>query len=208
MLEVKKGKWWMYKTATPLEMFSEIFISKLGIYLGLNMATYIQEGKYVKTLDFTNYASINFEPAYAFMSEEEDYIETTAVLNKLYPMCVRDYVQMLFLDTICANPDRHTFNFSVIRDVENGDILGLAPNFVNNMALISRGYPRNLKRDNDYLIKIFTELMIYDASLKKYIPKLTEQLLVDIVNSVNVGAYIDKESVVQFVMNGYSKLSK
>ena len=55
-------------------------------------------------------------------------------------------VKMLFLDTICANPDRHTFNFGILRETVSGKIIGLAPNFDSNMALISRGYPRNIER--------------------------------------------------------------
>lgn len=53
---------------------------------------------------------------------------------------------MLFLDTVCANPDRYTFNFGILRDAKSRDILGLAPNFDNNMALISRGYPKNISQ--------------------------------------------------------------
>ena len=76
---------------------------------------------------------------------------------------------MLFLDTICANPDRHTFNFGILRDIDTGDVLGLAPNFDNNMALISRGYPKNIKRKNDILLSLFNELLEFDNRLKKYI---------------------------------------
>ena len=84
---------------------------------------------------------------------------------------------MLFLDTICANPDRHTFNFGILRDIDTGDVLGLAPNFDNNMALISRGYPKNIKRKNDILVSLFNELLEFDNRLKKYIPPLTEKII-------------------------------
>ncbi len=53
---------------------------------------------------------------------------------------------MVFLDTICAKLDRHTFNFGILRNNNTGDVIGLAPNFDNNMALISREYPRNVNR--------------------------------------------------------------
>ena len=48
---------------------------------------------------------------------------------------------MIFLDTIVANPDRHTNNFGLLRDTNTGMLMSLAPNFDNNMALIARGYP-------------------------------------------------------------------
>ena len=34
------GKWWMYKSATQDELFSELFIYHLGKELGMNMAVY------------------------------------------------------------------------------------------------------------------------------------------------------------------------
>ena len=45
-----------------------------------------------------------------------------------------------------------------MRDVKSGELLGLAPNFDNNMALIARGYPTS-KSTNDLLITLFNELM-------------------------------------------------
>ena len=36
--------------------------------------------------------------------------------------------------------DRHTNNFGLLRDVNTGSFIGLAPNSDDNMALISRSY--------------------------------------------------------------------
>ena len=105
------------------------------------------------------------------------------MLKNICPEAVGDYVKMLFLDTICANPDRHTFNFGVLRDADNGEILGLAPNFDNNMALISRGYPKNITRKNDLLIKLFNELLEHDEKLKKYINFLQQNGYLSVVPS-------------------------
>ena len=113
---------------------------------------------------------------------------------------------MLFLDTICANPDRHTFNFGVLRDADNGEILGLAPNFDNNMALISRGYPKNITRKNDLLRKLFNELMEHDENLKKYIPTLSEDLIKGVIKSV--GIRVKSNEITQFIMNGYDLIEK
>ena len=109
---------------------------------------------------------------------------------------------MLFLDTVCGNPDRHTLNFGILRDVDTGEILGLAPNFDNNMALISRGYPKNIKRKNDLLIRLFNELMEYDSRLKRYIPELTDDMVLDIIKSV--GMRIRTKEITEFIMNGYN----
>ena len=61
-------------------------------------------------------------------------------------MCIRDrsladqYVELLMMDAFCLNADRHTNNYGVLRDPDSGKVLRLAPNFDNNIALISTGY--------------------------------------------------------------------
>lgn len=204
--KLKNAEWWMHKTANHNEMFSELFIYQLGLKLGFNMACYERGRGVVKTKDFTNGAKVNFEPAYSFMGDNEDYIETLKRLNELCPNSIGDYVKMLFLDTICANPDRHTFNFGILRDIESGKILGLAPNFDNNMALISRGYPRNISRKNDLLIKLFNELLDYDEKLKKYVPFCTENMIIDIIKKLNMR--VKSKEITAFIINGYNLIKK
>ena len=198
------GSWWMYKKANHEEMFSELFIYRLGKELGFNMAEYERGKGYIKTKDFTNNAEVNFEGAYSFMGDNEDYIDNVNVLKHLCPDSIGDYIRMIFLDTICANPDRHTFNYGVLRDIVTGEIIGLAPNFDNNMALISKGYPRNIKRRNDLLIQLFNELMEYDEAYRKYIPEVTEELVGEVIKSLNMR--VKSKEIIEFIMNGYRQL--
>ena len=200
------GKWWMHKKANHEEMFSELFICLLGKELGFNMAEYERGKGVIKTKDFTDNASVNFEPMFSLMGDNEDYIETLNVLKDLCPDAIGDYVKMLFLDTICANPDRHTFNFGVLRDVGSGEVLGLAPNFDNNMALISRGYPKNINRKGDILVKLLNELMEYDESLKGYIPEVNENLIKSVIKKV--GMRVKTNLVLDFIMNGYKQIER
>ena len=204
--KLKNGTWWMYKTATHEELFSELFIYKLGTRLNFNMAEYERGNKVIKTKDFTDNALVNFEPAFAFMGDNEDYIETLEKLKLICPDAIGDYVKMLFLDTICANPDRHTFNFGILRDTGSGEILGLAPNFDNNMALISRGYPKNITGKNDLLIRLFDELMEYDSCLKQHLPILTEDIIIDVIKSI--GMKVQTKKIVEFIMNRYNMIEK
>lgn len=204
--KLKNGIWWMYKKANHEELFSELFIYKLGLRLNFKMAEYERGNKVIKTKDFTDNASVNFEPAFAFMGDNEDYIETSEMLKLICPNAIGDYVKMLFLDTICANPDRHTFNFGILRDTNSGKILGLAPNFDNNMALISRGYPNNIQRKNDLLIKLFNELMEHDSRLKCYIPDLSEDMVVGVIKSI--GMKVQTKKITEFIMNGYNMIEK
>lgn len=199
--KLKNGQWWMHKKANYEEMFSELFIYRLGTKLSFKMAEYQRGNGVVKTKDFTNNASVNFEPAYSFMGENEDYIDTINVLKDLCPCAVEHYVKMLFLDTICANPDRHTFNFGVLRNNDTGDVIGLAPNFDNNMALISRGYPRNVNSKKDLLIKLFNELLEYDEELRKYIPYVSEDIIKAAIK--DVGMRVKSKYIVEFIMRRY-----
>lgn len=137
------GKWWMFKSANHEEQFSELFIYRLGKAIGMNMAVYERGDKFVKTLDFTDGASVNFEPAFTFMGDNEDYDDVAEKLDEICPQAVGDFVKMIFLDTIVANPDGHTANLGLLRSTETGKLLGFAPVFDHNMALISRGYPKS-----------------------------------------------------------------
>ena len=85
---------------------------------------------------------------------------------------------MIYLDTVTQNPDHHTNNFGLLRDVESGKLISLAPNFDNNMALIARGYPKSTKAGNDLLIKLFVEVVDDNPEYKKYIPEINEQTAV------------------------------
>ena len=204
--KLKSGQWWLHKKANHDEMFSELFIYRLGKELGFNMAEYERGTGVIKTKDFTDNATVNFEPAYSLLGDDEDYIKTLEMLKNLCPDATSDYVRMLFLDTICANPDRHTFNYGVLRDSGNGKVLGLAPNFDNNMALISRGYPKNTTRKNDLLIKLFNELMEYDNSLKQFIPELSDAVVMRVIKAV--GMRVKSKEITAFIMNGYASIER
>ncbi len=204
--KLKNGEWWMYKKADHNRQFTEIFISRLGLRLDMNMAVYERGEKCVKTKDFTNNDKVNFEPAYSFMNDNEDYIDVYEGLKKIAPHTIPDYIKMIFMDTIMANPDRHTFNFGFLRNIKTGSVIGLAPNFDNNMALIANGYPANTQRKNDAFVRIFNEFMEYDTSLKKYIPVLTENDVKDTILDINMK--VRTNAIVEFVLNGYKQIDK
>ena len=158
--------------------------------------------------DWWMYKKANHDEMFSefFIYDCEDYIQTLETLKDLCPNCICDYVKMLFLDTICENPDRHTFNFGILRDINTGDVLGLAPNFDNNMALISRGYPKNIKRKNDIFVSLFNELLEFDNRLKKYIPPLTEEIILKVIKSV--GMRVRSKEITEFIMNGYNQIEQ
>ena len=199
------GHWWMFKSANHDEMFSELFVCILGQALGMNMAEYERGDKCVKSLDFTDGASVNFEPAASFMGDNEDYEDVANELKAICPKAIPDFIKMIFLDTIVANPDRHTQNFGLLRDTKTGELLGLAPIFDHNMALISRGYPKQ-PTQNDLLIKLFNEFIKSNPEYKKYIPTLTEQTVRNIIADLHMR--VRTNEIVDLVMKRYEMINK
>ena len=198
--KLKDGRWWIYKSANQKEQFSELFVYELGKSLGMNMAHYEKGDKCVKSLDFTYSANVIFEPASSFMGDEEDYIKVVEKLKELCPKAIPDYVKMIFLDTITTNPDRHTGNFGLMRDAKTGELLGLAPNFDNNMALIARGYPTT-KANNDLLITLFNKLMQRYPQYKEYIPTVTETTVKKVISKLNMK--VKTQAVIDLVISRY-----
>ena len=199
--KLRDGKWWIYKRANHSEMFSELFVYELGSALGMNMAVYERGDGCVKTLDFTDSASVNFEPASTFMGDDEDYINVVKSLKNICPDAIPDYIRMIFMDTVCANPDRHTNNFGLLRDIKSGQLLAFAPNYDNNMALISRGYPAKTT-SKDLLIQLFNELIEEYPEYKKYIPELNEDIVRNILQKINMK--FKTQAIIDLVMSRYN----
>ena len=193
-------KWWMYKKASHNEQFSELFVYELGRKLGFNMARYERGEGCVKSLDFTDGAEVNFEPAMAFMGDDEEYEDVIAKLKEICPQAIPDYIRMIFMDTITANPDRHTSNFGLLRDATTGKLIGLAPMFDHNMALIARGYPSKPK-SGDLLISLFNDVMAFHPEYRKYLPELTEDVVRGVIDKL--GMKVRTQTVVDLVMVRY-----
>ena len=203
--KLRDGKWWMYKRATHDEAFSELFICELGRALGMNMATYERGDGCVKSLDFTDGASVNFEPASAFMGDNEEYPDVVKALQNLCPDAIPDYIRLLFMDTLCANPDRHTNNFGLLRDARTGEFIGLSPNYDNNMALISRGYPAKPKA-NDLLIVLLNDLLDEYPEYRAYLPEVTEEIVRDTI--AKLGMRVRTQDMVDLVMGRYRLIER
>ena len=198
--KLRGGKWWMFKKANHGELFSELFVSVFGASLGMNTAVYERGDGYIKTADFTDNASVNFEPASSFMGDNEDYEDVINALKTLCPDAVPDYIRMIFLDTVTANPDRHTNNFGLLRDTKTGKLLSLAPNFDNNMALISRGYPSKPKA-SDLLITLFNEVIAAHPEYREFLPPIQEKTVRECIEKLHMK--VKTEVIVQMIMNRY-----
>ena len=199
------GKWYMYKQAKHDELFSELFAYELGKQLGMNMALYERGNGYIKTLDFTNDASVNFEPAAAFMGDNEDYEDVLKALGSLCPDAIPDYIRMIFLDTLIANPDRHTNNFGLLRDNISGKLIGPAPNFDNNMALIARGYP-SMPGRSDVLIRLFREVIEAHPEYCSLIPQVSTEHVSKCIDNVHMR--VRKSYITELIMRRYELITQ
>ena len=139
------GEWWMYKSGKSEEHFSELFICKLGEALGLDIAHYEMDNGYIRTKNFLTDTNLNFEPMSA-LTDDDDYTDCFEILSGFSEDIAKQYLMIVWFDSLCYNMDRHTANFGLLRNAQTGEIVSMAPNYDNNIALISRGYPSDVSR--------------------------------------------------------------
>lgn len=205
------GQWWMYKSGNKNELFSELFICKLGEKLGLNMAHYEIDGDYIRSLDFTDNAKVNFEPMRSLMDNDDDYENCFNTLLSLSDDLAKQYLMIIWMDSVCYNMDRHTENFGLLRDVKTGEILSLAPNFDNNIALIAKGYPTNVSRKGDGLIHFLSEFIqnceeARDMYQQIEFPKITEEIINETLDEIPIK--VDRDFIVSFILNGQQTIQE
>ena len=203
------GEWWMYKSGNEKEYFSELFICRLGEKLGLPMAHYELDGEYIRSKDFTNGADVNFEPMRSLADDDEDYENCFNILNEISPDIAVQYLLLLWMDTVCYNMDRHTENFGLLRDVKTGRIISLAPNYDNNIALIAKGYPTDVRRGHDGLIGFLKTFIqgseeAHEMYRQMKPPEITERMIDECMDEIPIKA--DRDYIRSFVLNGQEKV--
>ena len=199
------GTWWIYKSGTKNEYFSELFICKIGEKLGLDMAHYEMDGEYIRSKNFTDGTDWNFEPISSLMGDNEDYSDCFDTVYALSPALAEQYLRLIWLDTICYNMDRHTENFGFLRDVQSGKIISMAPNYDNNIALIARDYPAKVSREGDGLLRFFREFLSENSTAQKMyqgidLPVITEKMIDECLAEIPIE--VDQDFIKEFILNG------
>lgn len=192
--------WALVKVGTPAEVFSEVFTYYLGTALNFHMAVYFAGDGHVMSPDFTR-GRYNFEPIANLVYDDEDLVRSYDALESLKRGLGKQFLDILYMDILVFNPDRHTYNYGVLRDKYSGEILSMAPNYDNNMALISRGTPSKTL----LLIEEFVELL--SAKHITYTPPLTKEVLDDVVRSTMPEAAVDRQFIRKFVWENNVALS-
>lgn len=193
------GEWWLYKRGKPENVFSELMAYRLGSWLGYNMARYEQvDGETVRTKDFTDRASVNFEPARALGLKSDQHLQNYELLHGLGPALALDYARMVTLDALIYNADRHVDNFGVLRDVNTGQILGLAPNYDNNLSLLALHIP-NEQAGADFLQDWQNLLLFHRVPIQ--LPPLAPGQLRAMAGAIHCD--VDKEKAAAFLEYRY-----
>ena len=81
------------------------------------------------------------------------------------------YLDIKYLDVITGNPDRHYFNYDLLRDRITGEITGMAPNYDNNFAFMAHDL------ETGSFVKAAA---LYDWQK----PRITEKLLGDVLEEM------------------------
>ena len=168
------------------------------------MAEYQAAGPYVKTPDFTQ-GRLNLELAEGLIGGYEDYAFNYDTFTALNPKLGKEYLDILFMDALCYNRDRHTQNYGILRDQDAGEILSMAPNFDNNNALIANGYYPDPPNEWDRKIPPFVDLL-KEKKLSYKLPPLDRDTLTALAESVLPGEDIDRPCVVLMVWNSMQRL--
>lgn len=199
----ENGVWRMYKAGSPLEIWSEIFTSKLAERLNLEIVSYSCVDGFAVCDNFVK-KNFCFEAAKALIGSDTGYAKNIAIMRK-YGL-LKKYLDIIYMDAIVRNGDRHEFNYGFIT---SGATIDLAPNFDNNMSMFWNGIPANMER-KDMLVSELKEAL---GGVEYSLPTLTvtdiqtayQSALSECKGKVTLPD-IPLYTVTKFCMNAYTQL--
>ena len=215
--KLENQRWWMYKHGTPDELLSELFIGKYAAHLHFPVAEYVYYNeRFLKTPDFTNNAEYCLEEIYPVVDGNDNYEICFNAIGDLSEEYTGDrtifqeqYLQILYVDSVCYNMDRHAGNFGFLRDPENGKVVSMAPNYDNNTALVANGLP-NTDRSRDGIIQFLKDFLEIDEGAKTLYQKLDikgldKNEIRNILKEIPIH-YSREDELVKFIYDGQNIL--
>lgn len=135
----ENGVWFLKKLANENELISEIFVSCLCEVIGLPNAFY-EYDEINNCVSSKNFLRVNedLQEIKDVLGEDDDFETSYLLISSLGDNFIKQYFDLLFMDAVCYNFDRHTGNYGFITDSNTGKIISLTPNYDNNNSLISR----------------------------------------------------------------------
>ena len=204
------GHWWLYKTGTKQEIFSELLCVEIAKAMGIPTASYAYQDGYIKTLNFAETAI--FEPMVAIAGDDDGYENVFNALEELNPNLLPAYMRLAFFDAVTNNVDRHNENCGVMRDEQSGEILSLAPNFDCNLALISRT-PVLASPEKDGLIKMLLSFVRKNEKAKNglfatALPHISQEDIERCILALPAPARLDVPGLAKKVVDRYDYILK
>lgn len=195
------GKWYLVKRGTLEECFTELLIPSIADLLSFDCVQYVidLEENTVLCEDFTQ-GKLNFEPMSYIVDDDIDYEKSYTWLELQGKTLAKSYLDMLFLDALIGNPDRHTNNYGLLRDRKSGEVLRMAPIYDNHLALIASKCQASTSLISEF------KLFIKDIPGVWEPPVLNKQELHDAIWSICEVCGFDADVIVERVWSNYLKL--
>ena len=199
-------EWWLYKQGTDLEIFSEIFCSSFAKLINIPTVTYEYDNGFIRSKNFAS--RYNFEPMCSLVANDDRYETVFPVLLSINKDIARQYIKLMCFDAVVNNVDRHNENYGLLRNRRNGDIISLAPNFDNNIALISRTGSLIDNPHKDGLIKILADFLqnnsdAYDLYKEILWPEIAIKDINDLINVIPI-RIDEKDRLAKAIINRYN----
>lgn len=163
--KIINNEWWLYKIGSQKEIFSELFCYHFAKLIHLPTAVYEYDNGLIRSKNFAS--KDNYEPIYSIVGNNEDY---DYIYSSLFPLgkdICKQYLKLIFFDSVIYNIDRHNENFGLMRDSSNGQIISLAPNFDNNLALVSTRDELEANAKKDGFVSMFIKFIDNNKSAKE-----------------------------------------
>lgn len=202
----ENGQWYLYKKGSAGDFFAEMFTYKLGAYLGYPMAQYELSQGYIRTLNFVN-ETYNLEPMAHVMGDNDDYVDNYDYLLTINPILAKEYVDILFMDTLVFNTDRHTYNYGLLRSRKTGEILCMAPNYDNNQAYGATNTGFKLKPQEDLLLRFFSELL-QKRKIIFNLPAVDFVKVFELVDGIDLPVVQIKEALKEYLPQRYEQFKR
>ncbi len=167
--KIINGEWWLYKSGNSKQIFSELFCYHFAKLIGLDTAIYEYDNGFIKSKNFAG--NYNFEPLASLIGDNDSFQYIFDSLMSINENIAKQYLFLSFFDSVVYNVDRHNENAGLLRDRKSGKIISLAPNFDNNLALISTIDQLNNPYD-DGLIKLFVGFLKKNEKAKTLFKEL------------------------------------
>ena len=200
-------EWWLYKVGTDNEKFSEMFYSTLFEELGLPTAHYELDGEYIKTKNFVK--EVNYEPMVSIMGDDDSYEHVFNILLTLNKNIARQYMVLIYYDVLLCNIDRHNENYGLIRDRKTGEIISLAPNFDDNLCLISRSTKLD-SSNKEGLLTYFIKFLRSNLNAKQLLKEANLDVIDDSLLDrcfKRISIKVDEESIKTFILSRYKYIN-